>query len=653
MSECLPALTTALLGFAEAAPRRRAFAAGVFQGELMGGRFGPLQVNGHEVWHGLAYLLRDIGWGTPEPVFDKIFEQTHADGLLMELKGQIPCAPENISGSPGKEARLDLKIQLSVHAGRELRLRAEVEPNTDLNVNRCGWVLMHPLSCSGLALEVDHVDGRTCRSSWPYLVPPWPLFTGVREIRHEYAPGYWASAQFCEEDYEVEDQRNNADASFKTYSRSNMMPRPYVLRRGQSIVREIRLRLLGETAPPKSKRQASPLPGWSSATEKTAQLGLAVTAEMTLQPVPGLIKLLQVWRPAYLHLTLWPEEAAPNWSGLLALMQAARCGLRIDFVGHDELGLGGTDDQECLALSQAMAEAGIVPELVAALPCGPMAARWLRQRFPGTTIGGGTPHYFAQLNRLELSGGEDFMSFTVCPTVHGADDVGVMHSLRSLPSMLQTARVLHPGRSWHLGPSALSARASPLGPQPPSNPYERKALAKVDPRTRSLFGAAWLLGHVAAALQAKVDAISLPALIGDDGLCEVTSMGWQESPAMAWLAVCFSWSSLQCLDWDDTSKRPFGEEVFLGWPLASIAGKLDRGWQVLIANLSDEPSPLLWPLDGTYAMIDAEAWANHRGTRSPDPWPTAQKMPGMLIVQPYALVRIDIFSKPVNSEHAS
>lgn len=642
----------ALFACTEPAPARRSFQAGALKGELVGGRFGPLRVNGHEVWHGLGYLLRDVGWGTPEPVFDRIQEHPQEWGTLLVLQGCISCGPDDISDSPGPGSHLNLKITLGLYASGELQLRAEAQPSVDLKVNRCGWVLMHPMNCAGQALEVVHADGRTSRSSWPFQVPPWPLFTGVREVRHEYAPGFWAAAYFGGEDYEIEDQRNNADASFKTYSRSNMMPRPYVLRQGQHMVRELRLCLLGDPAPPISPK-ALPSPCLPSETVNPTRLGMAITADMTLLPQTGLLSMLQAWRPSFLHLSLWPGQAAPDWTSLSALQKAGQCGLRLDFVVPDELGQGGPGDQQCLALAQELEQVGIAPEMVAAQPCGPNGARLLRQCFPEAAIGGGTPHFFAQLNRLELSGGEDFMSFTVCPTVHGAGDAHVMHGLRSLPSMLQTARTRHPGRVWHLGPSSLAARASPLGPLPPCSGKERKALAGIDPRTPGLFGAAWLLGHLASALRASVQALSVPALASQDVIGEINPQGRLSSPAAAWLGVCFSWTSLQCLNWSSPTDLYFGDEVFPAWPLAAIAGKGPGGWQVLLANLGDKPCVLTWSYGGTYSLLDAQSWQNYQETMAHNPWPAMRRMPTELVVGPYALLLINLFFEPGNSDHAS
>ena len=133
------------------------------------------------------------------------------------------------------------------------------------------------------------------------------------------------------------------------------------------------------------------------------------------------------------------------------------------------------------------------------------------------------------------------MCFTVCPIVHCADDESVMKGLKSLPSMIETARKRHPNRNWHLGPSRISARASPLGCQPISDGLKRIPLASRDPRSRGLFGAAWLLGHIALAIQAKVNALTLPSLIGEDGLLLNINEEWHITPTAAMLQIFMSW----------------------------------------------------------------------------------------------------------------
>ena len=102
---------------------------------------------------------------------------------------------------------------------------------------------MHPMSVQGARVDIEHSDGRLSRSTFPTCIPPWPPFMLIRAIRHEWTLGHWARCELAGDTFEMEDQRNNSDASFKTYSRSNMMPRPYRLQAGVPIRHSADLRV--------------------------------------------------------------------------------------------------------------------------------------------------------------------------------------------------------------------------------------------------------------------------------------------------------------------------------------------------------------------------------------------------------------------------
>lgn len=629
----------ALYGCDESLPARLSLRAGPVSLELVGGRFGPVRVNGHEVWHGLAFLFRDAGWGTPEPVFEQVHHRADGDSFLLELNGHIPCDSLDVAGAPVDGARILLDIRVQGDVDGRLSFLARAEPTHALLSNRCGWVLMHPMSAAGHAVEIQHVDGRVSQSTLPKEVPAWPPFTGVSGLRHEYAPGHWAHAQLPGEDYELEDQRNNADASFKTYSRSNCMPRPYVLRQHQPWTREVHLCLQSAPPPAPTSVHAPVTLRLREDASSLMRLGLAITPEMTRNPAAWMLALMADWRPAFLQLTLWPETSmdAVDWSGVRALLQAADATLRLDLCGREGLGQAGADDAVCHALAQQLAFAGVVPAAVAALPCGVTAANFLREVFPHAVIGGGTPHFFAQLNRLELRGGEDFMSFTLCPIVHGADDEAVMNGLQSLPSMLATARSRHPGRQWHIGPSALSARASPLGRQPKTDGQRRMPLASCDPRSRGLFGAAWLLGHLAVASRADVQALTLPPLVGEDGLWHMAGKMHQMTPSAAMLQICMRWSGIE-----EVLLQTANGSVPERQTWAAIAGRTAQGRQILLANLSADAQQVHWPDGGQWQCLDAQSWIKHQDAFKCSPWQALGACPVHLVLPPYALAWIDL-----------
>ena len=450
------------------------------------------------------------------------------------------------------------------------------------------------------------------------------------------------------EDYELEDQRNNADASFKTYSRSNSMPRPYLLHQHQSWRRELHLRVMN-VAPAKPRRQVSNIPEDMRRALPVPKgvglmrLGLAITAPIIQQPDPLLLAQLTQWQPDYLHLTLWPSTPsdAVDWSQVRLLLDVAKAKLRVDICARDHAlpEWRAEDETAARQLAQAMGLAGVVPSEVAALPCGERCAKFLRSLFPSAAIGGGTPHFFAQLNRLEISGGEDFMGFTVCPIVHSAEDASVMLGLQSLPSMLATARRRHPGRAWHLGPSGLGARASPLGRQPVSDGRKRMPLAAVDPRSRGLFGAAWLLGHMAGAAQAGVNALTLPTLSGEQ--CSAWPLGGAliPSPTQAMLQVCMQWQGVQAIE-----LQPFAPSAaqLSDGQFAAIIGPTPAGWQMMVANLTEQTQTLNRHHPGQWASMDAQSWLCYEASTARSPWAERGEYPAQIMLNPYAVARIDL-----------
>ncbi len=108
---------------------------------------------------------------------------------------------------------------------------------------------------------------------------------------------------------------------------------------------------------------------------------------------------------------------------------------------------------------------------------------------------------------------------TTCPIVHAADDRSVMETLEALPFQVETARSYLGGRAHRIGPSAIGCRDNPHGATFTPNPNnERVCLAKMDPRMRGLFGAAWVLGYVATLARSGVPAITIGAPTGPLGI---------------------------------------------------------------------------------------------------------------------------------------
>ena len=96
----------------------------------------------------------------------------------------------------------------------------------------------------GTPLLVAHPDGSTTTCLFPLLISPDQPAGDISGLRH-CVDGIDTEIAFQGETFEMEDQRNWSDASFKTYCRPLSLPRPYRLHAGEVQRQEIHIRLRG------------------------------------------------------------------------------------------------------------------------------------------------------------------------------------------------------------------------------------------------------------------------------------------------------------------------------------------------------------------------------------------------------------------------
>ncbi|GAC1603845.1 MAG: hypothetical protein NVS3B2_08690 [Ramlibacter sp.] len=572
---------------------------------LRGTRLGPIAVNGHEVWHGVDFLYRDPDWGTPQPSVDEVEQEPCAHGFNVALRGRIGAA---------------ISFEIAIR-GEPDRLRYDVTAAvlTDVLANRAGLVVMHPLSVCGRAVHVEHTDGRTSVSTFPIMVAPWPPFTLVRAVRHEYTQGAWAGCRFAGDDFELEDQRNNADASFKTYSRSNLMPRPYSLRAGMVLRQSVDLRIESGSAMPRSSTHEPVNISVDNGASTWPSVGTAIAAA-DLAHVQAIGDVVAALAPAHIHLELErPDDEFDAASVARVLAAAGGCALRL------QIGGASAEAGPLRRIASALEGAGVRPSTVAVFPSTPPVVAAARRAFPLARIGGGTPHFFTQLNRIEDLAPVDFLAFTTSNVVHGVDDEEIMVGLQSLPAMVETLRWRHGNLPVQVGPSSIGARCSPLGGQPASDGTRRLALARRDPRTRGLYGAAWAVGYVAQFGRAGVESISLFDLLGDATLVDADGA---TTPAFEVLRRLGAPASRRAVT------------TPLGAPVAAVALERRMGCEIILANLSAEPLTVTLQAANFPApvqLMDAHSLAYRKKDPAAPAWRLIHSPAGALELPPYAV----------------
>ena len=128
-----------------------------------------------------------------------------------------------------------ISAEIVGRADGTLRFAARGRAVTDFLTNRTGFVVLHPIeNVAGKPARVTEATGKTFDTRFPDLIDPVQPMMNLRAIRHEFAPGASVECRMEGDTFEMEDQRNWTDASYKTYVRPLALPWPYTLAKGPS-----------------------------------------------------------------------------------------------------------------------------------------------------------------------------------------------------------------------------------------------------------------------------------------------------------------------------------------------------------------------------------------------------------------------------------
>ena len=184
-----------------------------------------VRCGGVEIVRAIYGAVRDRNWGTVPPrLRDVRIEQGDA---AFRVSFAVECvAPEIAFSWRGEIVGEENGMLTFRFAGQAL---------AGFWKNRIGLCVLHPDDCAGTACAVEHTDGTTNAGEFPRFIAPHQPFENVRAILHEAAPGVRVEVRFAGEVFEMEDQRNWTDASFKTYSTPLDEPFPVWIEKGTRI----------------------------------------------------------------------------------------------------------------------------------------------------------------------------------------------------------------------------------------------------------------------------------------------------------------------------------------------------------------------------------------------------------------------------------
>jgi hypothetical protein len=514
-----------LCGTEEVGPPSRLLHAGPLSVELEAGGLRYIRFAGIEVLRGIAFLVRDANWGTLPAEIDNLSVEESRDAFSVAYRGR--CNDGSI--------RLVYDARIRGAADGSLSFEASFICESDVRTNRTGFVVLHPLvGVAGRPARVVHTDGRETLERFPESISPGQPMFDIRSLSHEIAPGVWATCTMQGDAFEMEDQRNWSDASYKTYIRPLGKLWPYTLAAGSRHEQSVRLTISG-TAPaaPAFDTASVAISIGADSGAKLPAIGIGIPAEEAWHALNA-VPLLDRLRPRLLVCQIDVRHALDL--GVLGAYRdlVATTGAPLTL----EIIIPGTTSPaaELKPVAAAVKRALLKPDAVCVFPAPDLISHQpgqedktvppaadicaaARDAFPGVRLGGGMGSYFTELNRrrppVQLL---DFITHTTCPIVHAADDRSVMETLETLPAIIASTVAFSAGRPRRVGPSAIGCRQNPYGATAfETDGSSRVSLARVDPRQRGLFGAAWTLGYIAAFARGGIEAIAIGAPTGPFG----------------------------------------------------------------------------------------------------------------------------------------
>jgi hypothetical protein len=467
--------------------------------------------------------------------------------------------------------------------------------------NRIGFCVLHPpASTAGRPYRGRTPEGPV-EGTLPALIGPqqivdgtyYALFPAVSQLIIDAGGGLDVRFDFEGDLFEMEDQRNWTDNSFKTYCTPLALPWPKDTRPGQEIRQAVTVSCTGL---PAERGEAE---GTVAATRLTLGeslgvglppigLGMASHGRRLTEREISLLKALKLGHlRADLHLG--------NQGYVQQLEEAARVASALNC--PLELALFVTDAAE----GELEALAGRLPEGVAIARVlvfhereESTHGRWvrlarerLRPALPPAPFAGGSNAYFTELNRSRPDvAAMDAITYTLNPQVHAFDELSLVETVQAQAETVRSARSFSDGKPIIVSPITLRPRYNANATEPEPDPAPGELPSAVDPRQMSLFGAIWTLGSVKYLAESGAAALTYYETTGWRGVMETAEGSPAGTPfpsrpgmvfplyhVLADLAACGAGKLVACRSGDPLRA-------------AGLAVRLPDGLRVLAANMT-------------------------------------------------------------------
>jgi len=439
--------------------------------------------------------VRDGNWGTlPYKIEDEklVIEKENFTIQFTAVYGQEKPVYKAFFTIEGKaDSRISFSMQGTALAA--------------FQKNRIGICVHHPVSsCSGQSVMVTRPDGTSYQSVFPEMISPHQPLLEIQQMQWTTADKTTVELFFEGDIFEMEDQRNWSDSSYKTYSTPQRIPFPVNVLPADTMQQKVTMIAFnsGESVAPQTKissEEKVPFPaiGYSRSGDRRS---ITVAEAALLQKIP------------FSHYRLLLQMDQKNWMDDLhgGFAEAALLHTRLELViVFPEpfnvlllILLAKLKRKQNLLYSILILQKNktVLPHALQA-----RVYRLVKEVLPAVPVGYGTDHNFVDLNRQQpVADVFDFTSYSIHPQAHMTDNRSVWENLDNQPDMIAAASAFSAGKPVFISPLTLKDR------------YDGKG---ADKRQYTSLIACWTLMSIQQL--ATAGSITLYELFGEAGLLRV------------------------------------------------------------------------------------------------------------------------------------
>ncbi|MCW5963712.1 MAG: hypothetical protein KIT83_06725 [Bryobacterales bacterium] len=607
-----------------------------------------IRLGSHEVLRAVYGAVRDRNWNTVLPQVSDLVITTRDESFSVRFVAECRNAAVHFVWQGELEGEANGLIRYRFR-GKAL--------NTFLR-NRIGFCILHPVEyLAGQPVRIETVDGAIQQGRLPAAISPHQPFFNLRAINHMVLPGLSAEVRMEGDTFEMEDQRNWTDASYKTYSTPLGLPFPVEVASGTEVEQTVTISLMGE-APAIESSAASAI---AIAVDAARAFPLPPIGACMAPDAPPLTEAEanRLRSAALAHLRADVKLFEVSWDAVLARAAQESAMLRVPLELAVHLSNQAEQELASLAASLERVRPAVVRCLVFHRDEKSTTTRWveltraaLRPLYANLPIGSGSNAYFTEVNRgrppLDSS---DLVAWSVNPQVHAFDNLSLVETLPMHQETLTSARGFCGDLPLVVSPVSFKPRFNPNATGATSADASNDLPDSVDSRQLSLFGAGWTLGSIKHLAAGGAAAITMYETTG--------WRGWMESAAGSPLPARFAsqpgWAFPLyhvLADWGEYS----GGEMLSctsSAPLLVQAAILRKGSQLrlLMANLSPIAQAVTVPAAavGTHVRLKRlDEFTAMDAMRHPEAWRviTGARMEPengsyLVTLLPYSALRLD------------